>query len=109
MLCKLCSNIDLDQVQSPSGYQHHFSGVVLCASAKQGCEFCAVIVRAYTNDPNAQIDVRNLSQIVLRNLGRFIIPSKGETKRKGDLTGLTVGACKFGQVLLFTTRGLSFS
>jgi hypothetical protein len=96
-------------VQSLAGYRHHFSGVDLCTAAKKGCEFCAVILRAHSNDPNTLIDLRNLSQIVLRNLGRFIVDSKGGLNPKRDLTGLTVGGCKLGQVLLFTTRGGSAS
>jgi hypothetical protein len=105
MLCHLCSDIDLDQVQSAAGYRHHFSGIDLCTSAKNGCIFCAIIVRAYGNDSNAQLDVRNLGQIILRNLGRFIVDSNGGMNPKRDLTGLTVAGCKLGQVLLFTTRG----
>ena len=96
-------------MQSSAGYRHHFSGIDLCTSAEKGCEFCVVILRAYSNDPNTLIDLRNLSQIVLRNLGRFIVDSKGGLNSKRDLTGLTVGACKLGQILLFTTRGGSTS
>lgn len=43
MLCKFCSNIDLDQLETAEGYGHHSSCADLVQSAQIGCESCQLI------------------------------------------------------------------
>jgi len=44
MLCKFCSNIDLDQLATVEGYKHHASCADLIQSGKDGCESCGLIL-----------------------------------------------------------------
>lgn len=43
MLRRICVNLDLDQVCSKEGYQHHSSYLDLTTSAGKGCELCHFI------------------------------------------------------------------
>ena len=64
MLCKFCSDIDIDELCSPAGYKHHSSYGNLISSAKNvGCESCVLICtrmeyrteQFYQQLPDAQI------------------------------------------------------
>lgn len=102
MLCPYCSNIGLDHLISNQGYQHHSSADELRASAKEGCEFCTLILTASAIDRlTAMGKTDDLTNVVLKTLGRSVTYFKGETVVKS----LVVGS-NSDEVLLFTTRGI---
>ena len=47
MLCKFCTDIDLDSLDSFDGYHHHRSVKDLQQSASNGCESCFLIHAAH--------------------------------------------------------------
>jgi hypothetical protein len=70
MLCKYCSNIDLDALVSKEGYKHHASCADLIKSSRDGCNSCSLI-RNTGNEPGVDLtneyDVGPLdTQIVAR-------------------------------------------
>ena len=71
MLCKYCSNIDLDQLATTEGYKHHASCSDLLQSAQNGCESCSLIRDAhwqfYGGDLTTSCDLGNFeTQIIAR-------------------------------------------
>jgi hypothetical protein len=70
MLCKYCSNIDLDALVSKEGYKHHASCADLIKSSRDGCNSCSLIRNTGTEpgvDLTNEYDVGPLdTQIVAR-------------------------------------------
>jgi hypothetical protein len=71
MHCDFCFNIDVDQLATKEGYQHHPSAASLYASAQRGCESCNLIwTSQYSFTDNRNDELYDLGPLATQIVAR---------------------------------------
>jgi len=105
MLCQLCSSIDLDQLTTQEGYQHHSSWADLKASAKSGCPFCTAISSSFSSQPFLPLPDRIELSKGVKFRARYWISLINKAGIK-DIDVINLESNRIEEFLVFTTPGI---
>lgn len=108
ILCHFCANLDLDQVFSDEGYNHHASFSDIVASGKAGCLLCEVIDFRRSDYhlkqvPEVELETSQISVTALAKNGS----NKFDSLAFGPIDRKTGSMIQITELTAYTDRGQS--